>query len=178
MQYILLTAIVLLLTAYLLLRQGARQQEATGLPVGELVYSDTSTWQPLERPLLSRRYGLVGKPDYIVAGTDRHHKGVIPVEVKSGKCPQTPPAGHILQLGAYCLLIAEHYGATPAYGLLHYNDATVQIPFTAELQAEVIRVAEALRQAEGVRNLPRDHTVAARCRACGYRHACGEEALT
>lgn len=171
-------ALLLIMVASWLLRLSQARQQESGLPSGEIVYSDTSSWLPIERPLLSRRHGIVGKPDYVVADGTSRRKAMIPVEVKSNKAPSKPPTGHLLQLGAYCLLVEEHYGVTPGYGLLHYADATVRIQFTAELRAEVLTIAEAIRRAEGARTLHRDHEVVARCRACGYRHACGEEALT
>jgi len=172
-----LLIVLLLVLAYWLLRLGQQKQQTSGLPTGEIVYSDTTTWLPLERPLLSRRYGIVGKPDYIVENGTGRKKEMIPVEVKSRKAPRKPLDGHLLQLGAYCLLVEEQYGIPPTHGLLHYADATLRIPFTAELRAEVLVIAEAIRRAEGAHNLLRDHAVAARCRSCGYRHACGEEAL-
>lgn len=178
MLYILLMAVLLLLLAYWLLRQGKVQQQISGLPRGEVIYSDTSTWQPLERPLLSRRYGIVGKPDYVVAADVGGNGVMVPIEVKSGDAQQPPPVGHLLQLGAYCLLVEEHYGITPAYGLLHYADDTLRIPFTEQLRSEVLAVAAEIRRAQGARKIPRNHDSIARCRACGYRHACGDEALT
>ena len=80
----------------------------TGLPSGTVVYSDTGAWQRVEKPLRSRRYGIVGKPDYLVEMADRGRKKTIPVEVKSRRRPAVPYEGHVLQLGAYCLLVEEH----------------------------------------------------------------------
>lgn len=177
MLYLLLGVLVLLFLAFVLLRLGHIGQQATGLPQGEIVYSDTSQWLPVERPLLSRRYGIVGKPDYVIAHEGNHKGMMIPVEVKSGKKRRSVPSGHLLQLGAYCLLVEEQYGVAPAFGLLHYADATVQVPFTGELRSEVLAVAEAIRATVNAKTVQRDHESVARCRACGYRHACGSEAL-
>jgi CRISPR-associated exonuclease Cas4 len=178
MPYLLLSVILLMMIALWLLWQSRRAQINSGLPVGEIIYSDTGAWQRVEQSLISRRYGLVGKPDYLLTGAAGGKKGaVIPVEVKSGKRPATPSAGHLLQLGVYCILVEEAYGVTPSHGLLHYADATLRIPFTAALRQEVLAAAEALRGAESARTVHRDHQVVARCRVCGYRHACGSEAL-
>ena len=170
-------AAAMLLLALWLLRQGHAKQQTSGLPIGEIIYSDTNAWQAVTRPLLSRRHGIVGKPDYVVAEGHGRSRMMVPVEVKSGKCPETPPTGHLLQLAAYCLLVEEHYGTALDHGLLRYADATLRIPFTSALRAEVLAVAEAIRRAESARSLACDHNVAARCRACGYRHGCGDEAL-
>ncbi len=52
-----------------------------------------------ERPLRSRRYGLVGRPDYLVQTCDGGKSFVVPVEVKSRRRPSQPSANHTLQLG-------------------------------------------------------------------------------
>ncbi len=150
---------------------------SSGLPVGEIIYSDTGAWQRVEKPLISRRYGLVGKPDYLLASAAGGKRAMIPVEVKSGKRPATPSTGHLLQLGVYCILVEEAYGLAPSHGLLHYADATLRIPFTAALRQEVLAAADAMRRAKSARTVHRDHQAVARCLACGYRHACGNEAL-
>ncbi len=177
MLYLLLFIMALLFLAFWFLRQSQKAQTATGLPVGEIIYADTGAWQRVESSLISRRYGLVGKPDYVLANDIGSKRAMIPIEVKSGKQPSTPSIGHLLQLGVYCILIEETYGVTPSHGLLHYADATLRIDFTAALRQEVIRTAEAIRHAESARNLHRNHEEAARCRACGYRQACSKEAL-
>ncbi len=177
MLYLLLLLFALLVVAYWLLRQSRTEQIASGLPVGEIIYADTGAWQRVEKSLISRRYGLVGKPDYVMASSADGKRVTIPVEVKSGKRPATPPLGHLLQLGVYCILVEEKYGATPSHGLLHYADATLRIAFTETLRQEVLTAATALRAAESARTVRRNHQEPARCRSCGYRQACGKEAL-
>ncbi|MEZ4713305.1 MAG: hypothetical protein R3A44_39330 [Caldilineaceae bacterium] len=41
-----------------------RAHEQTGLPQGEVIYSDVGIWQEQEQPIFSRRFGIVGRPDY------------------------------------------------------------------------------------------------------------------
>jgi len=177
MQYLLFLVLALLFIAYWLLRQGQKAQRSSGLPTGEVIYADSEAWQRVEKSLISRRYGLVGRPDYIMAVGKNRTRAMIPVEVKSGKRPATPVIGHLLQLGVYCMLVEEVYGLTPDHGLLHYADATLKIPFTDALRQEVLIAAEALRHAQSARQVRRNHQEAARCRGCGYRHGCGKEAL-
>ena len=64
MLILLATGVLLLGFGLLILSQRLRAQ--AGLPAGRIVYSDTGTRRDLERPLISRRYGLVGKPDYLL----------------------------------------------------------------------------------------------------------------
>lgn len=170
-------AFLLALLGGLLLWLGRRQRERSGLPAGTVVYQDTEEMEAPERPLRSRRYGLVGRPDYLVETRERGRRFVVPVEVKSRRRPAQPYASHILQLAAYCLLIEENFDAAPPYGLLRYADATLQIPYTDELRRRVLDSADEIRQARRAADVGRSHSEAGRCRACGYREACGSEGL-
>lgn len=175
MFWILLSLGVILLLAGIGMYVWSRQARArTGLPAGEVVYSDTGAWESVEQPLLSRRYGLVGKPDYLVRMQSDGVSCLVPVEVKSRKRPAVTPAGHLLQLATYCLLVEEVHRTRPPYGLLHYADATLQIAYTGELRQAVLDAAQEIRQARRAVDLHRDHSDPARCRGCGYRHACDE----
>ncbi len=101
-------ALLLTLLGGLLLWLGRGQRRRSGLPAGALLYRDVGTWQATERPLRSRRYGLVGRPDYLVqtrAGADTF---VVPVEVKSRARPRRPYSSHVLQLATYCLLVEDN----------------------------------------------------------------------
>jgi CRISPR-associated exonuclease Cas4 len=170
-------AFLLLLLGIVVLLAGRRMHAASGLPGGEVVYTDTRAWEAQPKPLVSRRYGLIGKPDYLVRTQEKHSELTIPVEVKSGKRPQIPHAGHVLQLAAYCLLVEDTLGSRPPYGLLHYADATLRIPYTDDLRRQVLETAAAIRSARRASDLRRDHDDPARCVRCGYRHACGGDAL-
>ncbi len=170
-------SIILFLCGFFFIWWSRRTRAAAGLPGGELVYSDTGAEETVEAPLISRRYGLVGRPDYLVHQQAGKHKLVIPVEVKSRRRPATPHPGHILQLAAYCMMVEEVHGVTPPYGLLRYANATLQIPFTEELRRQVIDAAEAVRRARRAPDIPRQHSEPERCRHCGYRSACGDWAL-
>lgn len=173
----LLLPLLLIILGLWLLRQGRRSYQASGLPTGDVIYSDTGAWQQVEKALVNRQHGLVGKPDYLVRVTEKGRIFTVPVEVKSAKRPTTPHPGHLLQLGAYCLLVEAAYQQTPPYGLLHYADATLRIPFTDELRREVLAVAEALRRDQQATDVKRSHDERQRCRACGYQHRCGEQKL-
>ena len=178
---ILLTGVFALLLALLgglLLWLGRRQRQGSGLPAGSVIYRDTGAWEETEQPLRSRRYGLVGRPDYLVKTRDRGKSFVVPVEVKSRARPAQPYASHILQLAAYCLLVEDNFDAAPPYGLLRYADATLQIPYTDELRRRVLETAAEIRQARRAPDTRRSHDEPRRCAACGYRSACGSEALS
>ena len=96
-------ALVLLALAILFFWQSNRQRKAAGLPGGRLIYTDTRGWGKLEKPLFYQALGLTGKPDYLI----EQNGEIIPVEVKSGRAPESPYDSHIFQLGSYCLLVEK-----------------------------------------------------------------------
>jgi CRISPR-associated exonuclease Cas4 len=167
-------ALLIVIAGLLFLKQGQRAREATGIPTGEVVYTDTGAWEQVPKPLVSRRYGLVGKPDYLVQIRVGSQTTLVPVEVKSRRRPAVTPDSHILQLATYCLLVEDVHKMRPAYGLLHYADATLKIPYTDELRRAVLEIADAIRQARSAPDLHRDHHDPSRCRGCGYAYHCGE----
>ncbi len=156
---------------------GRRQRQATGLPPGEVIYEDVGIREEVRQPLISRRYGLVGRPDYLVMVQEGSRRLAIPVEVKSRARPAQPFRSHVLQLATYCLLVEDLHKVRPPYGLIRYADATVRIPFTEELRAQVLAAADAIRRARTAPDVPRQHQDPRRCAGCSYRKACGQEAL-
>ena len=170
-------AFLLILFGLFLLRQGRRLHVSTGLPAGEVIYSDMGAWEEVEKPLRSRRWGLIGRPDYLVRVKEGRRTMTVPVEVKSRTAPSMPYEGHVLQLAAYCLLVEDNHKARPPYGMLHYADKTLKIPFTDSLRRQVLDMADDLRSARRAADVHRQHEEAGRCRGCGYIRACGAEAL-
>ncbi len=177
MQWLILLIFLLLIAGMALLWLGRRTRETTGLPLGEVIYSDTGAEEAVEAAMISRRYGLVGRPDYLLHTRVNGQKVTIPVEVKSRKRPPVIFENHTMQLAVYCLLVEEKFGSTPPYGLLRYADATFEVPFDDKLRDRVLEAAEALRKARNSEEVHRQHADRQRCSGCGYRHGCAEEAL-
>lgn len=165
-------ALLLLLAAGLLFWWAGRQQRRLGLPSGRLLYEDSGAQEQLQDVLLAEDLGLLGRPDYLVQAKE----GLVPVEVKSGRTPQRPFETHILQLAAYCALVQRNYNQRPPYGIIRYPERSFNVPFTTELEARLIAVLSEMHTAlaTGVEQ-HRSHTMAARCRACGYRDVCVEQ---
>lgn len=163
-------ALLLLVAGATLLLLSRRNRAATGLPAGRVVYSDTGGWRAVDRPLLSRRYGLVGKPDYVVEERGEW----TPVEVKPTRRAATPYLSDVLQLAAYCLLIEDVWGRPPQRGLLRYAEQTFAVDYTPDLRAILLATLDEMRALARARDVPRDHDEAGRCRACGVRAACDE----
>lgn len=185
MIYLLAALFILLLIALaaaLAARSGARR---TGLPAGQIIYSDTGfptgQFAPLvvnadgikqEKPLISQRYGLGGRPDYLV----RTAEGIVPVEAKSARCPASgrPHDSHIMQLAAYCLLVEDVIGARVPYGLIRYRDCEVRIAYTPQLKAELIELLAEIRESRVAEEVHRSHDEAGRCAKCSFRDLCDE----
>jgi CRISPR-associated exonuclease Cas4 len=163
-------AVVILVLALLLLWRGSRQQIESGLPVGRVIYADTSKWGRVEKPLYDSSLGLTGRPDYLV-----QQKGaIIPVEVKSGWAPDAPYPGHLFQLAVYCLLVERSEGVRPPYGLIRYRNRTFAVDYTSHLQERLLALIEEVRQDERRREVARSHEEPARCARCGYRGICDQ----
>lgn len=161
------TSLVLLAIALLL---KARQWWTTsGLPAEEVIYTDTGIWYPQPEPLFAPELGLTGRPDYLVREADGK---IIPVEVKGTLAPPEPYLGHVLQLGAYCLLVAAAYGDTPGYGIIQYQDRAFAVPFTPQLEGDLRLLLDQMRSDALETNVDRDHRSQARCAGCGHRDHC------
>lgn len=167
---LILLALLLAVGGVALLVWSRSAYRQTGLPPGRVVVADTSRWRRAESPLISRRWGLVGRPDYLMATAD----GMIPVEVKSGRCPSVPYLSHLLQLAAYCLLVEETTRKRSPYGILRYDDVSVQIAFDDTLRKRLLDTMDAMRRDEGRPEVARSHAEPERCRSCGVRHACDQ----
>ena len=177
MQLLWLLALLLLCAGLALVWMARRGRHASGLPAGAVVYSDTGAEQAVPAPLISRRYGLIGKPDYLIEARQGTARTMIPVEVKSRNRPGIPPSGHILQLATYCLIIEDIYGSAPSHGVLRYADGSHTIAYTPDLRRAVLEAAERIRAARTAPDVPRSHQDAGRCAHCGYRQGCGSQAL-
>lgn len=168
MQYV---AILLLLLGIFLLLQATRWRKATGLPGGQIIYTDTSKWNAVEKPLYDPRVGLSGKPDYLVEQAGM----VIPVEVKSSKVTQTPYDSHIYQLAAYCRLVEKEFEVRPAYGILHYPNRTFRIDYTSDLEKGMLDLLFEMRSQANRKQVQRSHNNPGRCARCGYRTNCDQQ---
>lgn len=94
--------------------------------------------------LVSKEYGLRGKPDYIY----RKKRGgrLVPVELKSGKINLSEPhKGDLMQLCAYFLIISEAYGSVPKYGFLVYKDYMFKVKNTKALKRELESIINDMR---------------------------------
>ena len=178
----LLILIAVAVAARIVARGRAR---SAGLPRGDLIYGDTGApvgrvapvtlneeGERQERPLVSKRYGLTGRPDYLV----RTREGVVPVEAKSTRKPASgvPYDSHLMQLAAYCLLVEEQLGEPAPYGVVRYRDGEVRVDYTPGLRETLLDLLDEMRAAREAGEVHRSHAEPPRCAACSYRDACDE----
>lgn len=163
-------ALLLLLAASFLFVWSSRLRGASGLPAGRVLQSDVGASGIPCKPLYSRRYGLAGKPDYLIATAQGH----VPVEVKPTRAESEPHESHLLQTLAYCLLVEETEGKQPPYGLLRYSNQTFKVDYNRETRAYLLSVLAEMREALAQPEVHRNHGRAGRCRACAYSPVCEE----
>jgi len=166
-----LLAAALLLLALVALAVALLLRRRTGLPWARVVASDADVGKPLQKPLFARRYGLTGKPDYLL----QRGGALIPVEVKPTRRAPAPYDSDLFQLAAYCLLVEEASDQAPPYGLLRYADATFRLDYTPTVRADLLDLLREM-QAALVEDdeLERSHDDARRCRGCGFFEQCDE----
>ena len=134
-----------------------------------LGYVDDSRTKP--KLFVSERYGLSGRPDYVLLEGDHH----IPVEVKTGRTPRGPLFSHILQIAAYCVLMEEEYGAAPPHGVIRYETAAHEIEYNEDLKALLLGKLEEMRGALGRGGgVHRNHNRPGKCTGCSRREGCPE----
>jgi CRISPR-associated exonuclease Cas4 len=185
MDFLSLAFILLLVAAGVAWLAAARGARRANLPEGRVIYSDTGApvgrVAPLtlnergerqEKPLVSHRHGLAGRPDYLV----RTDEGVVPVEAKSTRCPANgvPYESHLMQLACYCLLVEETTGEGVPFGVIRYRDRQLRVDYTDELRAALLALLAEMRRARQTHDVHRSHEETARCAGCSYREICDE----
>ncbi len=167
----------LVLSLFLIFLAGAvlllsrRWREESGLPQGKVIYADRQTWYGNSDVLYDTELRLAGKPDYLVQQEDGR---IVPVELKSGRAPNMPWPGHVLQLMAYCRLVETAYGLRPTHGILQYRDHAYAVDYTAALEADLLDALAEMHEDRQALAVNRDHDDARRCAACGFREKCAQ----
>ncbi len=135
---------------------------------GDIEYVDTL--EDDSRLLKSERYGIRGRPDYIL----EMDGDLIPVEVKTGRVPKGPFFSHILQIAAYCLLVEEDLGKKPPYGLIRYGETEFDIDYDESLKNLLIEKLDEMREHLDNKDVHRHHNRKGKCANCSRRKICPE----
>ncbi len=120
--------------------------------------------------LKSNKYGLKGKPDYIL----KHKKlnKYIPIELKSGKIANKnkPREGDLMQLVTYFLIIEDLYDSKPNYGYLVYKDYMFIVKNSKKLKKELLKTIDEMKYMEMVgKPKQKSEVFYPKCRLCKYR---------
>jgi CRISPR-associated exonuclease Cas4 len=166
----LIAGLLTLLVAFILFFISGRQRRASGLPGGRVIYTDTGAWGKVEKPLFDKVLGLTGKPDYLVEQNGK----IIPVEVKTGRTPESPYDGHIFQVAVYCLLVQKTYDKRPGYGIIDYPSRDFAVDYTSDLENALLDLLAEMRINEHRSEVRRSHEDEQRCRRCGFREVCDQ----
>jgi CRISPR-associated exonuclease Cas4 len=157
--------------ALLVWARAVRKIARSGIPEGRLVFQDVDRRRELRRPLVSRRCGLAGKPDYLLETTE----GLVPLEIKSKDSLRCGPyASDNAQLTAYCVLVEDTTGVAPPYGIIQYPNQSWRVQYTSQTREQILQVIEEVRVARQSRSAHRNHNQPGRCRACGFWNVCDE----
>ncbi|MCU0861311.1 MAG: CRISPR-associated protein Cas4 [Methanomassiliicoccales archaeon] len=132
---------------------------------GEITYVDKDG----PRLLRSERFGLQGRPDFILEIEGE----AVPVELKTGRTPRGPLFSHILQVAAYCLLLEEE-GRKVSHGILRYEEAEHEVEFNDDMRSLVIGKLEEMRSIRASGEAHRNHDRTGKCRSCSRREGCPE----
>ena len=156
---IIIGAGIILLILFLLLKM-------TNVP--KQIYKNKTTYsdhkERLSKALFSSKYGLIGKPDFILHTKD----GLLPLEIKHSKRPNKPYFSPIMQLISYCLLIEEVKGTRPKYGFLQYKGGQpFSITYTEEMKLSLIKTMQEMRNYIDSGECPKPIRKY-KCQKCGY----------
>jgi CRISPR-associated exonuclease Cas4 len=161
--------LAVLMLALLIGLWGVRLRHRAGLPWAPVIYQDTGGHAP-EKPLIARRLGLVGKPDYLLDIRGRF----VPVEIKPGRRADRPYESDLMQLAAYCVLVEETSGEAPPYGLLRYAERTFRLDYTEQTRADLLAILDEMREALADVDCERSHDDQRRCAGCGFYEQCAD----
>ena len=120
----------------------------------------------VEKFLISKKYMLLGKPDFIIEKGD----SLYPLEFKATKAPPYPYASNIAQLLSYCVLIEENF-SKPSYGIIKYLDREFTIPYNEKEKMFIRHVIFTIHVYLSL-NLKPEIKINRKCKTCGYANVC------
>lgn len=177
--FLLLLAAVALFLAYRHWRRSEQTPRGLGVYAERVAAADVGVplvpekiWRghrKVPEVLSSRRFGLVGKPDYVLVDDDGMY---FPVELKNRRAPRQPLESDVAQLWSYCFLLEEN-GFPTIGGEIRYRNRTFQMPYSPESRNLVLELLEDLRRYLREPDTARvPQNPGPQCRNCAYRHNC------
>ena len=148
--------------------EAEKVRKKMNVPEGEIIYVDLDDENA--ELLISERYGLSGRPDHIIKKGGTY----IPVELKTGRTPRGPLFSHIVQVGAYCMILEDLTGKAPPYGIIKYPEKSFEIEYTDELKSIIMEIKTKLLRDLERGEAHRNHNRPGKCRHCSRRKICPE----
>jgi CRISPR-associated protein Cas4 len=133
-------------------------------------------WESLTPKIITEIYiesdllELKGKIDRIEKYKDRY----IPVEIKTGRAPQEGVwEGHLIQIGAYMLLMEEKYGIKVDTGKVHYlGTGEREVKMNPFLKEEILKIKDEVKNILSSKDLPDFVKNKKKCETCPLREDC------
>jgi CRISPR-associated exonuclease Cas4 len=163
-----LVAAATVVLAGMLLLMARALWERLHTPPSIIVYHGTKA-QRHKTVLVAKDFGLSGQPHYLLT----YEGGSIPILARSAAAPEEPHAAHVMQVIAYCLLVAESTGSRPPYGVIRYGDGrTFEVDFDEDSVEHLSGVVEEIEANRRHLDVPISHNDRGRCFACSHRKRC------
>ncbi|MFH1972864.1 MAG: CRISPR-associated protein Cas4 [archaeon] len=117
----------------------------------------------------SEKLGLKGRIDNVEVVGDKF----IPIEIKTGKSPSDRVwKNHIIQIGAYMLLLSEHYGQEITYGFVDYKGGNkTKVIMNPFLKDEIFELRDKVNNLIVSKELPAK-LENNKCDICGLKEEC------
>ncbi len=149
-------------------RLQAQRRRDLKLPSGDLVYENADGQG---EPLSSREVPLVGKPTYIVQLSDGRP---VPIEQLKSSVQnlKEPQSNHVVQIGAYCLILEDYFEEPPTHGVLRYADREFVVDYTPALRKKVLRILKDMSNCSEQYPPSLTRQRATKCRACLFQPIC------
>jgi len=138
------------------------------------VYGD-ALWLSLPRGIpelfvKSEKLGLKGRVDNV----EIEEENFIPVEYKTGRAPASGAwKNHMIQVGAYMMLLSEHYGKEINYGFIDYKEGErIKVIMNPFLHDEILDLKNKVNNLLESKELPEKLEKSKKCDVCGLRDEC------
>jgi len=117
----------------------------------------------------SDKLGLKGRVDNVEVEEDNF----IPIEYKTGRAPDDGAwKNHMIQVGAYMLLLSEHYGKEINYGYVDYKEKDrIRVVMNPFLKDEILELRDKVNDLLESKDLP-PKLENKKCDSCGLRDEC------
>ena len=123
-----------------------------------------------ELKIISQKLELIGIIDRVEVGDT-----FVPIEIKTGSAPKEGVwKENMIQLGAYMLLLSEHYGKEITEGYIEYRAVNERrkVLMNPFLKDEILELIQKVQMTLNSKELPEKTKDTRKCDSCGIREIC------